>query len=180
MPTIRVEVDKFRTTKQQKLLKMLDDPKVLKEVNTRIGNAINPFVPMKNGDLRASMRINPKSISWGSGLTHNYAHYQYMGKVYGPNFPGAINGSPAWKSSKGEGSKYPTGRELGKPGSAELYPRWQEGTPVKGRLLYTFGYTTPGTQHHWDKAFKYQVKQKTNLEITRYLKRECKNRGLDT
>ena len=163
MPTIRVEVDKFRTTKQQKLLKMLDDPKVLKEVNTRIGNAINPFVPMKNGDLRASMRINPKSISWGSGL--KYAHYQYMGEVYGPNHPIIKNRTiVGWYSTPGM-KKYPTGRELGVPGE------W---------MGWRFGYTTPETQHHWDRAFQYQVKQKTNLEITRYLKRECKNRGLNT
>lgn len=163
MPTIRVEVDKFRTTKQQKLLKMLDDPKVLKEVNTRIGNAINPFVPMKSGALRASMRVNSKSISWGSGLP--YAHYQYMGEVYGPNHPIIKNRTiVGWYSTPGM-TKYPTGRELGVPGE------W---------MGWRFGYTTPGTQHHWDRAFQYQVKQQTNLEITRYLKRECKNRGLKT
>lgn len=158
---------------------MLNDPKVLIEVNKFIGKAITPFVPKKTGALRNSIRINPKSISWG-GRNFQYAHYQYMGIVYGPNFPGAINGSPAWKSSKGKGSKYPTGRELGKPGSAMLRPIWQEGTPVQGRLLYKFGYTTPGTRHHWDKAFTYQVKLKTNQEVTRYLKRECKRRGLKT
>lgn len=159
--TINIQLDTYRTDKQRELLKMLNDKAVQKQVNTYIKDAINPFVPMKSGALRRSARVTHKSITWGQGL--KYAHYQYMGEVYGPNFPiikgGLIVG---WYSKKGM-KKYPTGRELGVSGE------W---------LGWRFGYTTQGTQHHWDKAFTYQVKQKTNLDITRFLKRECKRRGL--
>lgn len=163
MATVKIEVSKFRTKRQQELLKMLNDPKVQKQVNTYIADAITPFVPMKSGRLRRSRIVGPKSISWGRGL--KYAHYQYAGEVYGPNFPIIKGGNiVGWYSTPGM-KKHPTGRELGIPGE------W---------MGWTFGYTTPGTQHHWDKAFTYQVKLKTNQEVTRYLKRECKRRGLKT
>ena len=159
--TIKIEVQKFRTTKQEELLKLLNDKQVRKQINTLIKDAINPFVPMKSGALRRSAIVTHLSITWGRGL--KYGRYQYYGEVYGPNYPivrdGAIVG---WYSKPGV-KKHPTGRELGVPGE------WRG---------WRFGYTTPGTQHHWDKKFTYEVKLKTNQEITRYLKKECKKRGL--
>lgn len=163
MATVKIEVDKFRTKRQQQLLKMLNDPKVQKQVNRYIADAITPFVPKKSGKLRRSVIVGPKSISWGRGL--KYAHYQYEGEVYGPNHPIVKRGTiVGWYSTPGM-QKHPTGRELGVPGE------W---------MGWKFGYTTPGTQHHWDRAFTYQAKLKANQEITRYLKRECKSRGLKT
>lgn len=178
--TVNITVDKFQTKKQQKLIAMLNDKKVLKDANTVIKDAINEFVPMKSGALRRSAIVTHKSITWGRGL--KYAHYQYEGVVYGPNYPGAEKGVPAWRSSKGKGSKYPTERELGAfKGTLLLRPRWQKGEPkVTGLLLYKFGYTTSGTHHHWDEYFKYGPKLKANQEITRMLKQECKKRGLKT
>ena len=43
----------------------------------------SPYVPFESGTLRDSVTIAPKTI------THNapYAHYQYTGEVYGPNYP---------------------------------------------------------------------------------------------
>lgn len=161
MSTIKISTENFRTTKQQKLIAMLNDKAVQKEANKYIKDAITPFVPMKSGALRRSAIVTHKSISWGRGL--KYAHYQYMGEVYGPNLPIVRNGTIiGWYSIPGS-QKHPTGRELGIPGE------W---------MGWKFGYTTPGTKHHWDNAFKYQVKMKANQEITRYLKRECKRRGL--
>lgn len=182
MPTVKIELERFRTKRQQQLLKMLNDPKVQKQVNRYIADAITPFVPKKGGKLRRSVIVGPKSISWGRGL--KYAHYQYEGEVYGPNYPIVQGGTLAgffraggrrypifnggtitgWYSIPGM-TKHPTGRELGVPGE------WRG---------WKFGYTTSGTRHHWDRAFTYQVKLKANQEITRYLKRECKSRGLKT
>ena len=183
MDTIKLEVERFRTKKQQQLFKMLNDKTIRKEVNKLIKDAINPFVPMKSGALRRSAIVTHKSISWGRGL--EYARYQYGGQVYGPNYPGIEEGGePGWRSPKGKGSKHPTGRELGVPGIAVLHPVWQlingkYTRPQAGTVMtYKFGYTTPGTQHHWDKAFEYQVKQQVNIEATRLLKKECKARGL--
>ena len=184
MPDISVftlDVEAFRTKKQQKLLQMLNDDRVKTKINTILKDAINPFVPMKTGELRASAKAHPDYISWGENLTRPYARYQYYGEVYGPNLPGAENGEPAWRSPKGR-RKYPMGRELGAyNGIVYLRPRWQKGSPkVTGLLPYKLGYTTQKTGHHWDKYFRYLPKLKANIEITRYLKRECKNRGLKT
>ena len=180
IPIVTIDVEQFRTKKQNKLLQMLNDPNVKVNVNTRIKNAINQFVPKKTGALRASARVHQDYISWGEGLPQ-YARYQYYGEIYGPNLPGAENGNPAWRSHKGR-KKYPMGRMMGEfNGVVLLHPRWQKGTPrVTGLLPYKFGYTTPNTGHHWDKYFRYAPKMKTNLEITRYLKKECKRRGLST
>lgn len=181
--TVRFFVKRFRTKKQQQLLALLNDKDIKVQANTIIKDAINEFVPMKSGALRASADVTPESISWGKGL--KYAGYQYRGVVYGPNLPGLEDGSPAWRSRKGQ-TKHPTGRELGKAGSATLRVRWKkEGgqylRPNPGETAtYTFGYTTSGTHHHWDKYFRYLPKLKANIEITRMLKRECKSRGLRT
>ena len=159
--TIRFFVKRFRTKKQQQLLALLNDKSVKVQANTIIKDAINQFVPMKTGALRESADVTPESISWGKGL--KYAGYQYRGEVYGPNHPiireGRIVG---WYSTPGM-KKHPTGRELGVPG---YWMGWR------------FGYTTPGTHHHWDKYFTYVPKLKANIEVTRLLKRECKRRGL--
>lgn len=149
-PTVNIQVSHFRTNKQQELLKLLNDNSVRKEINTIIKDAINNFVPYDEGGLRRSALVTHKSITWGRNL--GYAHYQYEGQVYGPNIPVIKNGEIVrWVSPPGK-KKYPTGRRL--------------------------RYSTPGTQDHWDEAFKGPVKLATNQEITRYLKRLCKERGL--
>ena len=162
---ISLDIKEIRTKKQQELLKLLRDNKVKIHVNKIIGNKMNDFVPKKSGELRRSMQATPDRIRWGSGPAHAYAHYQYMGEVYGPNHPIVQNGTiVGWYSTPGM-KKYPTGRELGIPGE------W---------MGWRFGYTTPGTHHHWDRYFKYKSKLEANQEVTRYLKQECKRRGLKT
>ncbi len=162
-PIVTLELSRFRTKRQEELLDMLQDDSVRVEVNTRIKNAINKFVPMKSGMLRQSARVTPNEIIWGEGLPHPYARYQYYGQVYGPNHPIIRKGTIVGWYSTPDVKKYPTGRELGVPG---FWKGWR------------FGYTTKGTHHHWDRYFRYLPKLKTNIEITRYLKKECKKRGL--
>lgn len=161
-PIVTIDVEQFRTKRQVDLLnKLFNDKGVRIHINTIIKDAINNFVPMKNGDLRKSAEVTEDSITWGNGL--KYARYQYYGEVYGPNYPITRRGRiVGWYSRRGV-TKSPTGRELGKPG---YWKGWR------------FGYTTKGTHHHWDSYFKYLPKLKANIEITRYLKKECKLRGL--
>ena len=180
MATIKIDTERFRTTKQQKLIKMLEDKNVQKQANVILKNYINYFVPMETGALRRSAIVTHKSISWGRGL--KYAHYQYKGEVYGPNVPIISGGTLAgfyklggrtyprfdggkivgWFSYPGM-TKHPTGRELGVPGE------W------KG---WIFGYNTPGTKHHWDEQFNrdWRWKASAGREITKYLKDECKKK----
>lgn len=173
MPTIQYKVKSDYTRKTTELLDMLNDKDTRIKVNTIIADAIQPFVPMKSGRLRRSRYVGVKLISWGRGL--EYAHYQHEGVVYAPNYPivqgGAIVG---WYSPKGKGTKHPTDRELGAHGM------W---TPEDHRatfMKWNFGYTTIGTRHHWEKAYDWELKRKTNLEITRMLKKMCKERGLSS
>lgn len=162
--------------KLREFTNMLDDQETRKIINYFIGSEINRFVPKKSGQLRSSMKVYPDKITWGEGLP--YAQYQFGGQVYGPNIPGAINGEPAWKSPS---KKYPTGREIGSfKGVIPLKPLWQKGNKtVKGFLPYKFGYTTPKTQHHWTDVYQGKLKSDTNKRITKYLKDECKMRGLN-
>ena len=142
--------------KGQAVLDIIDDKEVMREVHRMLGERCNEYVPMKSGTLRASMKAYPQSVRWETP----YAHYQYEGEVYGPNIPiiqqGIIIG---WYSRPGV-QKYPTGRELGIPGE------W------KG---WKFGYTTPGTKHHWlDEAMKNGGLRGYSIAVTAMLKRKAK------
>lgn len=168
MPTVKIEVERFNTTKQKKLLNMLNDKRVQKEANVILKDYINAFVPKQSGALRRSAIVTHQSISWGRNLA--YAHYQYEGDIYGPNYPIIKGGRIVGWYSKPGVPKHPTGRKI----SAYTFGNeW---------LGYPFGYTVPGTEHHWDEKFNNDPrwKAKAGQEITRYLKKECKERGLSS
>lgn len=67
-----------------------------------------PYVPFESGTLRDSVTIAPKTI------THNapYAHYQYIGDVYGPNYPITQNGVRVGFFSIPNRPKHKTGGKL--------------------------------------------------------------------
>lgn len=183
MPTVQLKTDtKQFSRKMVKLRKMLEDKEVRTDINRFIADAIQPYVPKKSGKLRRSLYVGPKVISWGRGL--EYAQYQFEGEVYGPNYPGIEeDGSGGWRSAK---VKQPTGREIGEfNGIVFLRPGWQlkDGEYVTPEsfepIPYKFGYTTDGTRHHWTEVYQWQLKSDTNKVITRYLKQECKKRGLN-
>lgn len=80
----------------------------------------DPYVPMRQGRLKNTVHV----ASDGSRLTYPqpYAHYQYEGKVYGPNIPLANDGgfySP-------EAPKHPTGRDLTYHGAPMRGPHWDK------------------------------------------------------
>ena len=66
------------------------------------------YVPAKNHVLNAKVTFAPGEI------THNtpYAHYQYMGKVYGPNFPIMQGPKTVGFFSPTNRPKKPTGKTL--------------------------------------------------------------------
>lgn len=165
---IDIDVSEFKTTKQQKLLKMLNDKRVQKQANEILKDYINHFVPKHHGALRRSAVATYESISWGHGLA--YGIYQYEGEIYGKNYPIIRGGRIVGWYSKPGVKKHPTGRKTQPYDPANEWKGWP------------FGYTTPGTGHHWDRLFNKdrRWKAKANIEITRYLKRECKERGLNT
>ena len=67
-----------------------------------------PYVPFESGALRDSVTIAPKTI------THRapYAHYQYTGEVYGPNYPITQNGVQVGFFSTPNRPKHKTGGKL--------------------------------------------------------------------
>lgn len=82
-----------------------------KLLNLQIVADSDKYVPFSQGALRGSVRY-PEGVYGGEIMYDTpYAHYQYMGVVYGPNYPikdaeGNITG---WRSPA---KKYPTQRKL--------------------------------------------------------------------
>ena len=161
---IEVDISEFHTRKMDQLLDLLHDKSIRSEVNLMIGNAINDYVPMKTGALKRSLRAYPEYISWGTGLRKDRVEYQYTGIVYKKNYPIMKNKVIVGWYSKGD--RYPSTEMLGE----------KQGQTYKG---WTFGYSTPGTQSQWLEVYHGTLKSQTNLAITRFLKRKCKNRGLN-
>lgn len=162
-PSVRVKVSKFVTPTdlQRKLLEIIGNDRVKRGVNQIIGERANEYVPMESGALRESMKVGPNTITWGQGL--DYARYQYGGEVYAPNYPITVGRKDnkmvvGWRTPPGT-TKYPTGRELGVPGE---WHGWK------------FGYTTPGTHHHWIAEMLNNEQRAMNVQITAYLKRAAK------
>lgn len=108
-----------------------------KLLNIQVVADCEPLIPFQQGALRGSVDypdgIYRGTIQWGGDAVGvPYAHYQYMGEVYGPNIPirdaeGNITGY--WSPPK----KHPTGRQL--------------------------QYHTAGTGDHWFEKAKEQHKQ---------------------
>ena len=88
----------------------------------------DPYVPLQQGTLKNTAQV----VSSGGQvyILYNtpYAHYQYMGEVYGPNIPirdeatGAILGYYSRKDIK----KTPTGREINYSGAPMRGKKWVE------------------------------------------------------
>lgn len=131
--TIQINPDNI----ERKVKNLIDD-NVMIAIHNLFLKMCTPYVPMDEGPLSQNVEATPQYARWAE----KYAHYQYMGEVYGPNFPivdkttGNIIG---WYSQPGM-KKHPTGRELGVDGE------WRG---------WKFGYNRerhPLAAHHWDKV----------------------------
>ena len=84
-----------------------------------------PLVPVLNGQLQGSADF-PEGV-YGGVLEYNtpYAHYQYVGEIYGPNIPRTDdNGNiVGWYSPKGK-AKHPTGRKMSNYSQSGTGPEW--------------------------------------------------------
>lgn len=85
-------------------------PKFWKYAATEWHRLYKDWVPASNQDanLYSNVQIEPKTI------THMapYAHYMYMGKVYGPNLPIMAGDRPVGYFSIPNRRKKPTGKPL--------------------------------------------------------------------
>lgn len=86
---------------------LVDDITMLR-VHNLFAKMCDPYVPMDEGVLAQTTEITPQYVRY----TQPYAHYQYTGLVYGPNYPivqdGVIVG---WYSPPGQ-PKHPTGAAI--------------------------------------------------------------------
>lgn len=141
---------------RKRLLAVMSNKETMREVHEELKDFVEPYVPTSSGDLIQSADALPSGVVY----REPYAHYQYEGEVYGPNIPiwrysksDKTSYITGWRSRKG---KVPTGRELGRPG------KW------KG---WKFGYSTPGTTHHWmEEAFKNGGRARFSKRATRVMK----------
>lgn len=93
-----------------------------KKLNMQIVADCEPYVPFRQGALRSSVRF-PQGIDGGE-IQYNtpYAHYLYIGEIYGPNIP----------------IKDAQGNIIG----------WQS-PPKKSPIGRRLQYHAPGTTDHW-------------------------------
>ena len=92
-------------TKQK--AKFLDDAGKL-EITNLFAKMCNDYVPMDEGILSQTVVVEPERIRY----TAPYAHYMYVGEVYGPNIPIVQDGMiVGWFSPPGQ-KKNPTGRSI--------------------------------------------------------------------
>lgn len=95
---------------QNKVDRLIDDTTMM-QIHNLFAMLINPYVPMDEGVLSQSVDVGvwPEFIRYKGP----YAHYQYMGEVYGPNIPIYENGIVVgWWSPPGKGTKHPTGKDI--------------------------------------------------------------------
>lgn len=83
----------------------------------------DPYVPKDQGTLKNTARV----VSAGNDVyvlyNQPYAHYQYVGEVYGPNIPIRDKATGEIIGFYSPPVKHPTGREL-----------TYSGSPMRGRL----------------------------------------------
>lgn len=82
------------------------------------------YVPMDQGILYTSVRITPGQIEHYAP----YAHYQYEGRAYGPNYPITEGGRVVGFLSKPNRRKQPTGASLkyGKTKHPKASAKWDQ------------------------------------------------------
>ena len=126
-------------------------------IHQTFAKIISPWIPMDEGILAGSVRVAKNYVEYKGP----YAHYQYMGEIYGPNYPGwEAPGAPGWRSPD---KKHPTGRTMGQHSAATLTPVWKKNkndtystaTSTDEMIEWEFGYNRqhhPLATHHWDKV----------------------------
>lgn len=93
----------------------IDDETML-AVHDTFAKLIDPWVPFREGALAQDIEVTPDYVRYISP----YAHYQYVGMVYGPNIPIYENGDiVGWFSPPGR-KKHPTGKPI--QYGTELHP----------------------------------------------------------
>lgn len=105
---ISVELAAVNVNVQRLHDKVMNDRAFWTYAATEWHRLYKPYVPFESGALRDTVIIRPKEIEH----TAPYAHYQYTGQVYGPNYPIYQNGVHTGFYSPPNRKKKPTGKSL--------------------------------------------------------------------
>lgn len=90
----------------KEIINRIFDDETMTYVHTRLHDYMSPFVPMDAGALDQTVDITPEYVHYKSP----YAHYQWQGEVYGPNYPIYENGVLTGFYSPP--TKHPTGKKM--------------------------------------------------------------------
>lgn len=113
---VKVKVD-FNTSKILASRGLGGTNEVRKYLASEVVSQSHKYTPFQQGLLANSAQI----AADGSQIVYPgpYAHYQWVGEVYGPNY---TNGERFWSGAP----KNPTGRKLTYSGGPMRGPRWTE------------------------------------------------------
>lgn len=136
---ITLEVSEVNINTKRILNKLDNDPVFWKYAASQWHRLYSPYVPFDQGELRSQVRIAPKEITH----TVPYAHYQYEGQVYGPNYPISENGEIVGYYS-----------QLGRP---------------KRKMGRSLKYKHPKASRKWDKAAEPTQKPKLISTLQNYI-----------
>lgn len=116
--SISVKVD-INTAKILKQRGLGGDNRAQKYLASEVKRLSDPYVPMSSGTLKNTAKI----AGDGSSITYiqPYAHYQYAGRVMGPNY---MDSNGEWKS--GKAPKHYTGAALTYSGGGLRGPQWDK------------------------------------------------------
>lgn len=129
---------------EHKIENLVNDETML-EIHNLFAKMMEPYVPF--GSDLANMEVTPEYVSYNTP----YAHYDYMGIVYGLNIPIKQNGViVGWFSKVDEdtGLKHITNRNL----------KFQK----------------PKASDHWDKAMMAEKREEFVKQVEEILKRRAK------
>lgn len=106
---MRIDLDVIVNINTKKMVdKIRNDDSFWYYAATEWNRLYSKYVPFETGTLRDTVTISPKQITH----TAPYAHYQYTGEVYGPNYPIIQNGVHVGYFSTPDRKKHPTGKSL--------------------------------------------------------------------
>ena len=111
---IHVDIQIDDSAIQKKFENLVDDDKLMLQIQNLLAKKCDPYVPESMGDLaqahmKQTIDVTPEYVAYIA----EYAHYVYTGEVYGPNFLiTQEDGTQVWKSPKGKGSKHPMGKGM--------------------------------------------------------------------
>lgn len=104
MVEVKVNIDTEGIEKE--FLNLINDKNTMLQVHNEFARYCEPYVPFSS-DL-ANLEITPNYVRYNTP----YAHYDYVGEVYGPNIPIIEDGVIVGWFSIPNKPKYATGRPL--------------------------------------------------------------------